>query len=87
MLKRVLLILALSSVLWVIWNVAEVAYYIHTNPGPVNSFGGQPPTACRVLTVEHDCEKLSCISHAWYCNNHGVPKCYEGKCMCFYGCL
>ncbi len=87
MLKRVLVILAVVSLLWVIGSVAKIAYYIHANRGPVNSFGGKPPTACRVLTVEHDCEKLSCISHAWYCDHHGTPKCYEGKCMCFYGCM
>jgi hypothetical protein len=87
MLKRVLLILALGILLWVIGTVAKFAYYVHANSGPLNSSGGQPPTACAVQTAKHDCGKLNCISHVWYCDSHGSPICDEGRCRCFYGCL
>ena len=81
--KHVLLILALC----VIGTVAAIAYWFHTMNGPVNSSGGQPPTSCSVQTAQYDCGKLRCISHVWYCDNHGAPICSEGRCVCFYGCL
>jgi hypothetical protein len=82
------LVLALGIVLWVLWTLARFAYYVHMNPGPLNSSGGQPPTACTVETEKEDCGKLVCISHVWYCDHRGAPICSKsGMCTCFYGCL
>jgi hypothetical protein len=87
MLKRTLLFIGLVLAAYVVWFVASIAYGIYANSGPLNSSGDQPPTACTVAKVELDCEKLNCVSRVWYCDQRGKPTCYEGKCVCAYGCL
>ena len=86
-LNRIVLALALGVILFGVGWLVVVAYLVHTRSGPLNSSGGEPPTACTVQTAEQDCRKLRCISHVWYCDEHGTPTCFQGKCMCWYGCL
>jgi hypothetical protein len=86
-LNRVILALAVGVVLFGVGWLVTVAYVIHTRRGPLNSSGGQPPTACTEQTAQQDCQKLKCVSHVWYCDEHGTPICFQGKCLCFYGCL
>ncbi len=91
MLKRIFRALAvavaLSAALYGIWRVADMVYIAYRFPGPVNSSGDQPPTACTVQTVAHDCRKLNCVSRVWYCDERGSPTCIQNRCVCWYGCL
>ena len=86
-LKHIFLAAVVVLALYGIARIALIVYVTHTLPGPLNSSGDQPPTACTVKTVEHDCRKLNCVSRVWYCDRRGSPLCLQNKCVCFYGCL
>jgi len=83
-LKRAVLTIALVVLAGTGWLTYE---FFH--PGEPNFSGGQPPTACTVATAQQDCRKLKCVNpwNVWYCDHEGVPACYEGRCVCEYGCL
>ena len=50
--ERILPIIASIPVLTAIRWVGAIAYLMHTKPGPLNSAGERPPTACTVQTAE-----------------------------------